>query len=69
MAVLKKSELKKMSTEEMNKRMLEIKKELMKLRAQASRGAQPENPGKIRALRRAIARILTVQNQKKVGGA
>ncbi|HLC86143.1 MAG TPA: 50S ribosomal protein L29 [Candidatus Nanoarchaeia archaeon] len=69
MAVLKKSELKKMSTEEMNKRMLEIKKELMKLRAQASRGTQPENPGKIRALRRAIARILTVQNQKKVGGA
>ena len=45
-----------------------MRKEIMKLKAQVSRGTQPENPGKIRALKRMIARILTIQNQKKTGG-
>ena len=41
----------------------------MKLRAQVSRGTPPENPGRIRAIKRTIARILTMQNQtKKAGG-
>jgi len=69
MAVLKKNELKTLSADEMNNRLVEIKKEIMKLRAQVSRGTPPENPGKIRALKRAVAKILTIQNQKKTGGA
>ncbi|MEK6948474.1 MAG: 50S ribosomal protein L29 [Nanoarchaeota archaeon] len=68
MAVLKKDQLKTMSKEEMDKNLTEMRKEIMKLKAQVSRGTQPENPGKIRALKRMIARILTIQNQKKTGG-
>ena len=69
MAVLKKDQLKTMNNEEMNKRLDDMRKEIMKLKAQVSRGTQPEHPGKIRALKRTVARILTIQNQKKTGGA
>jgi len=69
MTLIKKSELKNLSKEEMKNKMFELKKELMKLRAQVSRGTPPENPGKIRSLKRNIARILTLQKQKlETGG-
>lgn len=60
--------LKNMSKEESAKRFLELKKELMKLKAQVSRGTPPENPGKIRSIKRNIARILSFKNQKTKGG-
>lgn len=67
MAKTRKSELKNLSIEEYVKRLAELKLELMKLRAQVSRGTPPENPGMIRAIRRNIARILTFKNQKLKG--
>lgn len=68
MVRLRKSELKNLSKEETNKKITELKMELMKLRAQVSRGTPPENPGKIRSIKRTIARILTFQNQKIEAG-
>ncbi len=59
MTVLRYKDLIKLNITEVDKRMIELKKELMKLNAQVSRGTPPENPGKIRALKRAIARVLT----------
>ena len=41
MAVLKKDQLKTMNNEEMNKRLDDMRKEIMKLKAQVSRGTQP----------------------------
>lgn len=67
MAKTRRSELKNLSIEEYGKRLAELKLELMKLRAQVSRGTPPENPGMIRAIRRNIARILTFKNQKLKG--
>ncbi len=64
MAALKKKDLKNMSSKEMNERLLEAKKELMKLISQVRRGTPAENPGKIRSMKRIIARILTFQNQR-----
>lgn len=69
MPLLRKSELKNMSIEDMKKKIIELSKELMKLRAQIARGTPPENPGKVRAIRKAIARLLTFINLKKAGGA
>lgn len=66
---MKKSELKGLSKSETEKRILELKTELMKLRAQVSRGTPPENPGKIRAIRRNIARMLMYENQKATEAA
>ncbi|MBI2148106.1 50S ribosomal protein L29 [Candidatus Woesearchaeota archaeon] len=69
MPVLRKSELKGMSKENLKTKIEELNKELMKLQSQVARGTPPENPGKIRSLKRNIARILTMLNKKlEVGG-
>lgn len=63
MAILRAKEIQKLSELECNSKLEEIRKELMKLNAQKSAGSTPENPGRIRALKRTIARILTIKNQ------
>jgi len=63
MAVLKVSEIRGMSREERLKRLAELRAELIRLRAQAKRGTL-ENPSRIREIRRAIARILTVEREE-----
>lgn len=42
----------------------DLRKELSKLNSQKVSGRIPENPGKIKALRRTIARILTINRQE-----
>lgn len=66
---LKKNDLKNMNKETLDKNLTELRKELMKLRSQVSRGTPPENPGKIRSIKRDIAKILTVTHNKQEGGA
>ena len=68
MVSTKKNELKNLNKPEAKLKVVELKKELMKLKAQVSRGTPPENPGKIRVIKKNIARILTYQNQKITGG-
>ncbi len=57
-AILKKNEIKEMPTEELIKKVKELRMELQKLRLRKELGTL-DNPGKIRAIRRTIARILT----------
>ena len=64
MSILKAREIRKMSTGEINKRLRELKLELAKNKAQAIIGGSPENPGKIKEIRRTIARIKTIQKEK-----
>lgn len=45
--------------------MQQLKTELSRENAAVSSGTKPENPGRIKHTRRAIARILTIQNEKK----
>ena len=68
MPTAKNNELKVLNKTEAKAKIMELKKELMKLKAQVSRGTPPENPGKIRVIKKNIARILTYQNQKITGG-
>ena len=68
MALIKKHEFKTMTADAMNSRLTELRKELVKLNAQVSRGTPPENPGKIRTIKRNIARLITFTEQKKRGG-
>ncbi|MBS3140879.1 50S ribosomal protein L29 [Candidatus Woesearchaeota archaeon] len=53
--------------EEQKSKLVELRKELMKLNSQKSSGTTPENPGNIRKLRREIARVLTFLNQQEGG--
>lgn len=62
---MKKKELKEMTGEELNVRLAEVRDEQFKLKlAQVS--GQLENPARIRELRREVARVMTLQNQRKV---
>lgn len=59
-------DIRKMSKEEREKRLQELRAELARLKAQAHRGSL-ENPSSIRKIKREIARILTVMNEEKLG--
>ncbi|OYT42223.1 MAG: 50S ribosomal protein L29 [Candidatus Aenigmarchaeota archaeon ex4484_224] len=66
---LKIKDIRKMKTEELNKKLRELKLELMKELANVKMGRPIKNPGKIRSIKKSIARILTVLNErKKLGG-
>lgn len=49
----------KMSKEELKAKMLELRKELIKLNAQAATGTTPKNPRQIRTTKKNIARLMT----------
>ena len=59
MAVIKKSEFKQMDEKQLKDKLADLKKEMMKLNAQRSTGTTLENPGRIRAVKKTIARIYT----------
>jgi len=61
---LKPDEIRKMTPEERINRLNELRLELMKLAMQAKVGTI-DNPGKIRAMKKSIARILTIQTEEE----
>ncbi|MBD3263084.1 50S ribosomal protein L29 [Candidatus Woesearchaeota archaeon] len=65
MAILKPKDILKLSPKEKEKKLDELRKELMKLKSQISMGNLPESPGKVRAIRRTIARILTLSKERR----
>lgn len=70
MAILKSDEIRDMNLDEMKAKLREMRSELARERAVIASGGSLENPGRVRELRRTIARLLTVikETQKK-GGA
>ncbi len=62
---LKPKEIRSMSREERLKRLRELRAELIKLRTQAYLGTLT-NVGKIRVVRKNIARILTVMREEEL---
>lgn len=64
MAILKKKEIRNMSEKDMEKNVNEFKLELAKERANIAIGATVTSPGRIRELRKTIARIETVRKEK-----
>ncbi|MBO5935199.1 MAG: 50S ribosomal protein L29 [Clostridia bacterium] len=64
---MKASEIRKMSAQELDAKLLELKDELFKLRFQQAIN-QLENPTRISAVKKDIARILTVQRDVELHG-
>lgn len=60
--VVKTSEIRKMSTEDINKKIVELKAELFDLRMKQATG-NLEKPHKLNSLRKDIARLKTVLNE------
>lgn len=67
MAILKAKDIRKMKPEERRKKLEELRAELISLRAQASiAGGMVNNPARIREIRKAIARILTIEKEEEL---
>jgi len=58
------SELQKLETKDLETKLAELRTELTKLRSMQGRGTLRKESGKVRAVRRDIARILTVISEK-----
>jgi large subunit ribosomal protein L29 len=65
---MKIKEIRAMPVSEAENQVAALRAELAKERAVAAGGTRPENPGRIRAVRKTIARLLTVINEKKRAG-
>ena len=65
MAILRVDEVRNMNPTERQEELDKLKLELIRERAIASAGGAPENPGRIREIRRTIARIKTIQAEIK----
>ncbi len=63
---MKVKDLKEMTMEELDQQLVDIKKEQFHLQLQQVSG-QLENPVRVKDLRRTVARIKTIQNQKVEG--
>jgi large subunit ribosomal protein L29 len=57
--ILRKRELKQLLPEEREKRLAELRTELVKLRTSVKSGGNVENTGRIKEIRKTIARLLT----------
>ena len=66
MASLAAADLRNSSEEELNTKLAEAKVELFNLRFQAATG-QLESHGRLRAVRKEIARIYTVKRERELG--
>ncbi|VVB51962.1 50S ribosomal protein L29 [uncultured archaeon] len=63
MAILRSDEIRKMNNDERQEELDKILMELIRERAIASAGGAPESPGKMKEIKRTIARIRTIQTE------
>ncbi len=69
MTILRPDEIRDMDIDEMKAKLRELRSELARARATAAAGGSLDNPARIRELKRAIARVLTIMKEKHEGGA
>jgi large subunit ribosomal protein L29 len=65
MAILRKKEIRKMDSKEKDKKIEELRLELSKERAKIGIGATVTSPGRIKEIRKAIARLLSTEREKR----
>lgn len=63
MPLMKTEEIRDMNYSEMEEKLEELRDELLHEKGQAAMGGAPESPGRIKAIKKNIARILTVMNE------
>ena len=64
MTILHAEEIRDMTPAEREAELEELETELLNARAVQAAGGAPENPGRIKEIRRAIARIKTIQREE-----
>ena len=63
--MVKKKELKQLDAQSLKSKLEDLKKDLMKINAKRSSGSSIENPGRIKHIKRVIARIKTYVKQQE----
>ncbi len=63
---MKAKELRKLDGKDLDKRLSEARLDLMKERGNVKRGRAIKNPGRIRVLRKDVAKILTLKRESEV---
>ena len=67
MAILRLKEIREMSPEKRKEKITEYRTELARLKTMVAAGGSIDNPAKIRALRKTIARLLTIEAENERG--
>ena len=67
MPILRLKDIRGMPSEDRDKKVSELKAELARLKTMVRAGGAVENPARIRELRKTIAKILTIENEYKLG--
>ena len=65
--MLSATEVRQLAAEDRKSRLAELRRELMQERGVQAMGGSTPSPGKIRTLRREIARILTIEREIQLG--
>ena len=65
--MLSATEVRALQPEDRKTRLAELRRELMQERGVQAMGGSTPSPGKIRTLRREIARILTIEREMQLG--
>ena len=67
MPIMRLKEIKGMSSEDRAKKLSELRAEMARLKTMVRAGGAVENPARIRELRKAIAQLLTIEHEDKLG--
>ncbi len=65
MGILKSDEIRKMSDVELLEELEKLQMDLIRERGIIATGGAPENPGRIREIKRTIARIKTIMHERR----
>ncbi len=64
MAILKMKKIRELNEKEIDEKLKELRMELIKEKGASEVGGTVKNPGKIKEIKRTIARIMLIKNQK-----
>ena len=64
---MKANDIRKLTTEDLTKKITECKEELFNLRMKQATGSL-ENPGRIKELRKTVARLKTILREREIEG-
>ncbi len=67
MAILRVDEIREMSDTEIQNELEDLQSELLQETSIQAAGGAPDNPGRIREMKRTIARIKTIQTEREMG--
>jgi len=67
MPILRIKETREMSSEDRTEKLAEFRTELLRLKTMIGAGGTVENPARVKALRKAIAKILTIEHEDRRG--